>query len=256
MSAPSVRLRGEDRTFTSRADIQRSNLPERISAIFLLVLALPLISALAVMVLLVSRRAPFVTHGRVGYRGNPLRMLKLRTMWGGPELSSRKFSLVEHLPERPVPLYKLKTDPRITSRFAAWCRKYSLDELPQLAHVVAGTMSLVGPRPLTPVELDEHYGALAAEVLSVRPGMTGPWQVLGRNRLTYAQRRRLRSVLREAGIASPLCRNFVANSGVRHHRASRVLSPHSRPVTAGRKIFMLADHSLADAARFILASGL
>jgi lipopolysaccharide/colanic/teichoic acid biosynthesis glycosyltransferase len=82
-------------------------------------------------------------------------------------------------------------DPRVTSRFARICRRFSIDELPQLMHVVSGTMALVGPRPLTREELDRHYGTDAPEVLSVRPGLTGLWQVLGRSRLTYPQRRRL-----------------------------------------------------------------
>ena len=71
------------------------------------------------------------------------------------------------------------------------CRRFSLDELPQLAHVVAGQMSLVGPRPITRVELAKHYGSSADEVMSLLPGMTGLWQVLGRDRLSYARRRRL-----------------------------------------------------------------
>ena len=77
------------------------------------------------------------------------------------------------------------------SRFAAFCRRYSLDELPQLYHVARGEMSLVGPRPITLLELNEYYGASAAEVISLRPGLTGLWQVKGRNRLSYARRKRL-----------------------------------------------------------------
>jgi lipopolysaccharide/colanic/teichoic acid biosynthesis glycosyltransferase len=63
--------------------------------------------------------------------------------------------------------------------------------LPQLYHVVRGEMSLVGPRPVTLVELERHYSECMDEVLSIRPGMTGLWQVKGRNQLTYARRRRL-----------------------------------------------------------------
>jgi lipopolysaccharide/colanic/teichoic acid biosynthesis glycosyltransferase len=86
---------------------------------------------------------------------------------------------------------KSEDDPRVTSRFASWCRRYSLDELPQLYHIARGEMSFVGPRPITAAELASHYGDDAPEVLSVRPGLTGLWQSLGRNRLTYATRRRL-----------------------------------------------------------------
>ena len=70
-------------------------------------------------------------------------------------------------------------------------RRLSVDELPQLAHVAAGRMALAGPRPITFGEMRRHYGECAAEVLSVKPGITGLWQVCGRSRLSYRQRRRL-----------------------------------------------------------------
>ena len=70
-------------------------------------------------------------------------------------------------------------------------RRYSIDELPQLLEIAAGKMAIVGPRPLTRRELEKHYGNDAREVLRVPPGLTGLWQVLGRDRLSYPQRRRL-----------------------------------------------------------------
>jgi lipopolysaccharide/colanic/teichoic acid biosynthesis glycosyltransferase len=91
----------------------------------------------------------------------------------------------------PVPTSKRCADPRVKSRFAAFCRRHSLDELPQLYHVARGEMSLVGPRPITLAEHREYYGSSADEVLSVRPGLTGLWQVRGRSRLSYARRKRL-----------------------------------------------------------------
>jgi exopolysaccharide production protein ExoY len=90
-----------------------------------------------------------------------------------------------------VPEVKAGIDSRVTSRFAAFCRKYSIDELPQLWHVVHGEMSLVGPRPMTVPEWDKHYGTTFSEVLNLKPGLSGLWQIRGRNRLTYRQRRRL-----------------------------------------------------------------
>jgi exopolysaccharide production protein ExoY len=86
---------------------------------------------------------------------------------------------------------KSEKDSRVTSRFAAFCRRYSIDELPQLYQVVTGQMSLIGPRPLTKLELDLYYGRNAAELLTRRPGISGLWQVSGRSRLSYRQRRRL-----------------------------------------------------------------
>ena len=79
----------------------------------------------------------------------------------------------------------------MSNRFASFCRRHSIDELPQLWHVVTGEMSLVGPRPMTRVELRRYYGDDAEEILRVKPGLAGLWQVSGRNRLSYAERRRL-----------------------------------------------------------------
>jgi lipopolysaccharide/colanic/teichoic acid biosynthesis glycosyltransferase len=82
---------------------------------------------------------------------------------------------------------KLKNDPRITA-IGHILRKTSLDELPQLVNVLRGEMSLVGPRPVVAAELDEYYGPAAAQYMSVRPGITGLWQVSGRSNTSYAQR--------------------------------------------------------------------
>jgi lipopolysaccharide/colanic/teichoic acid biosynthesis glycosyltransferase len=151
--------------------------------------AIPLIAALAVAIAFLSRRSPLVRHVRVGWRGATLPMLKLRTMWDRPAASSHVFRIEEV--RDYVPELKSGTDPRVTSKFAAWCRRYSLDELPQLYHVATGEMSIVGPRPITRPELEKYYGASAGEVLLLRPGLVGLWQVMGRNHLTYARRRRL-----------------------------------------------------------------
>jgi lipopolysaccharide/colanic/teichoic acid biosynthesis glycosyltransferase len=113
-------------------------------------------------------------------------------MWGGGVPShGRVAGWIEYLSDPPLPPEKAGVDPRVTSRFAAFCRRHSVDELPQLIHVAAGTMRWIGPRPMTQREVDEHYAGAQAEVLCMPPGLTGLWQVMGRNRLTYAQRRRL-----------------------------------------------------------------
>jgi len=125
----------------------------------------------------------------MGLNGEPFRILKLRTMWDSRPQGSTRW--IEYLEDTNVPTIKGVPDPRVTSRLAAFCRRYSVDELPQLLQVVTGRMSLVGPRPLTLAELDTYYGTDCSELLSVRPGLTGLWQVMGRNRLTYPQRRRL-----------------------------------------------------------------
>lgn len=164
-----------------------------------LLAAAPLLIVACAIIALLSHRTPVVRHRRVGWRGRELRMLKLRTMWDPGQRWGPIFSVEDLAP--PVPANKSDGDERVTSRFAAWCRRYSIDELPQLLHVVLGEMSLVGPRPITRAELDEHYGESANTVLKMRPGLTGLWQIKGRSKLTYRQRRRLDLWL--AGHATP-----------------------------------------------------
>ena len=165
---------------------------ERAVASVLLVILLPLLISVALIVILLSRRPPIVAHARAGRNGREFWVVKLRTMWGGPQQNSfRNGIFIERLRGTVVPDVKQAGDPRVTSAFAAFCRKYSIDELPQLWHVITGEMSMVGPRPMTIEELSQHYGPAAAEVLRFKPGLTGLWQVKGRSRLNYRQRRRL-----------------------------------------------------------------
>lgn len=149
----------------------------------------PVAIAIALAIVVLSRRGPLVRHRRAGWRGVDLPMLKFRTMWKDGE-SPGPLLAIEDV-SGAVPVSKACGDSRVSSRFAAFCRRYSLDELPQLYHVARGEMSFVGPRPITFAELEQHYGDCGEEVLSVRPGLTGLWQIMGRNRLNYARRRRL-----------------------------------------------------------------
>lgn len=151
-------------------------------------LAVPF-TALTVAIAALSRRPPLIRHRRVGYLGEDLWMLKLRTMWDDSTPRSRGW--FERIDDQNGPAAKQPGDARITSRLAAFCRRHSIDELPQLWHVVSGEMSLIGPRPLTLREVREHYAGESAELLSVKPGIAGLWQTSGRNRLTYAERRAL-----------------------------------------------------------------
>jgi exopolysaccharide production protein ExoY len=162
---------------------------ERVAASLALVILAPVALVIAITIALLSRRNPLIRHKRVGWRGQPLSMLKFRTMWTAGRDARGRFA-IERV-SGPVPASKHSSDSRVSSRFAAFCRRHSLDEIPQLYHVVRGEMSFVGPRPITLEELREHYGSAANEVLSVRPGLTGLWQVRGRNRLSYARRKRL-----------------------------------------------------------------
>lgn len=185
---------------------------ERLVAAMALIVLSPVLIGIAIVIALLSRRNPLIRHNRVGWRGRPLRVLKFRTMWDARSRGAGRFA-IENV-SGPVPPLKRSMDPRVNSRFAAFCRRHSLDELPQLYHVVTGEMSLVGPRPITVEELRDHYGFSTGEVLSVRPGMTGLWQVRGRSRLSYARRKRFDLMLvrrASAGLyLGILLRSFAA----------------------------------------------
>ena len=166
------------------------NFSERVVAAALLVLALPPLILAAIIIIAISRRSPLIAHQRVGQGGRLIWVLKLRTMWKGG--SAQRFAFIHRLSPVEAPLLPpAMKNVRVASRFAAFCRRYSLDELPQLWHVVRGEMSLVGPRPLTRLELDTYYGPDGERIVGERPGLSGLWQISGRSRLTYAQRRRL-----------------------------------------------------------------
>jgi exopolysaccharide production protein ExoY len=172
---------------------------ERVLAAGCLLAALPLLAVFALALWLVSGRTPLIAHRRVGWRGAPLWILKLRTMWD--DTAPPFTGWVEFIDDDRGPARKAAADSRVPSALARFCRRHSIDELPQLWHVISGEMSLVGPRPITRRELDRYYGAHAAEVLESKPGLSGLWQVSGRNRLTYAERCRLDlRLVRERGI--------------------------------------------------------
>jgi exopolysaccharide production protein ExoY len=161
---------------------------ERVAGGVLMTVASPVIIASALVVSLLSRRAPFVAHLRVGRGNKPFWMLKLRTMWDRDAAYLRGEGWVEHIEAEPDDGHKDPSDPRVTSRFAAFCRRHSIDEFPQFWHVARGEMSLVGPRPLTRTEVMRYYGPHATELLSVKPGITGLWQVRGRSAIRFPER--------------------------------------------------------------------
>ena len=165
-------------------------LAERVTGLLLLVVASPVLVASALALAVLSRRSPLVAHLRVARDGAPFWMLKLRTMWTGDE-PAVEAGWIEYIVAETDTDGKDRFDARVTSRFAAFCRRHSIDELPQLWNVVHGEMALVGPRPLTRTEIHRHYGAQAAELLSVKPGLTGLWQVGGRSAIHFPHRRAL-----------------------------------------------------------------
>jgi lipopolysaccharide/colanic/teichoic acid biosynthesis glycosyltransferase len=165
---------------------------ERAAGALLLAVAAPVIAVSGVAIYLLSGRSPFIAHRRVGEGGRLFWMWKLRTMWPakGSRVPSQSVdrAWVEYIVAEPVSDVKDPQDGRVTSAFARFLRRHSIDEIPQLWHVARGEMSLVGPRPLTRTEVDRHYGARAAELLSVKPGITGLWQISGRNTVKFPER--------------------------------------------------------------------
>jgi lipopolysaccharide/colanic/teichoic acid biosynthesis glycosyltransferase len=139
----------------------------------------PFLMLIAIAIKLDSKGPVFFRQTRAGLGGQPFGMVKFRTMRVGADEQKH---LYQHLNEYPdARLFKIKDDPRVT-RLGRFLRRSSLDELPQLFNVLRGQMSLVGPRPCTPDEL-QHYGERHRARLFVIPGMTGPWQVSGRNQV-------------------------------------------------------------------------
>jgi exopolysaccharide production protein ExoY len=161
---------------------------ERAAGAALLAIAAPVIAVSGAAIFLLSGRSPFIAHRRVGEGGRLFWMWKLRTMWPAKGARTAEKAWVEYIVAEPVGDVKDPRDGRVTSAFARFLRRHSIDEIPQLWHVARGEMSLVGPRPLTRTEVDRHYGARAAELLSVKPGITGLWQISGRNTVKFPER--------------------------------------------------------------------
>jgi lipopolysaccharide/colanic/teichoic acid biosynthesis glycosyltransferase len=154
-------------------------------AALVLLLCLPLLVVVWVLVRLTSPGPALFRQVRVGEGGRPFEMLKFRTMAVDNDDSAHRDYVGRLLAGEAEPeagLYKLGADPRVT-RVGAVLRKASIDELPQLVNVLRGEMSLVGPRPALPWEV-ALFPDWAAPRFSVRPGLTGLWQVSGRNRLS------------------------------------------------------------------------
>ncbi|HBP52992.1 MAG TPA: galactosyl-1-phosphate transferase [Synechococcus sp. UBA8638] len=173
------------------ARVLRSQRLKRLMDITVAALALVVGAPLFLVVALVVRRSSpgglFYVQRRLGRGHKPFGCIKFRTMVQGADRQLRRtLKTSAQLQEDFRRGFKLKNDPRITS-VGHILRRTSLDELPQFLNILRGEMSLVGPRPIVRAEV-ERYGDAIDRVLSVRPGLTGLWQVSGRNNLTYAQR--------------------------------------------------------------------
>jgi lipopolysaccharide/colanic/teichoic acid biosynthesis glycosyltransferase len=154
-------------------------------ALIALPFVIPILLLCAVAIRLDTPGAPFFTQLRTGKGGRRFRMYKLRTMVENADELKEEYA---HLNELSWPDFKITDDPRVT-RVGRFLRRTSLDELPQIFNVLRGDMSLVGPRP-TSFSADT-YSLWHTARLDVKPGLTGLWQVSGRNELDFDERLRL-----------------------------------------------------------------
>jgi exopolysaccharide biosynthesis polyprenyl glycosylphosphotransferase len=152
----------------------------------LIVLSAPLMIALALLIKADSRGPVLFRQERVGIEGAQFKMLKFRSMVMDAE---DRLAGLAHRNEGNGVLFKLKNDPRVT-RIGVFIRKFSLDELPQLFNIFGGSMSLVGPRPPLPREVEAYEQDVRRRLL-VKPGLTGLWQVSGRSNLSWQDSVRL-----------------------------------------------------------------
>lgn len=157
-------------------------------SLIILTVAFPLFMTIAIFVRITSRGPAIYAHERVGRGGRMFRCFKFRSMYADSdkrlkELLANNTVMREEWEKN----HKLKNDPRITP-VGKFLRKTSLDELPQFLNVLKGDLSVVGPRPVVQAEVVRHFKDKAPKILSVRPGLTGLWQVSGRSNTTYSER--------------------------------------------------------------------
>jgi lipopolysaccharide/colanic/teichoic acid biosynthesis glycosyltransferase len=151
-------------------------------ALGFLILFLPVYIGIALLVKFTSKGPMFYKSERIGLGGKPFAFIKFRSMYVDAD---RRLAELMCDNEKDGPIFKMKNDPRITP-VGRILRKYSLDELPQFLHVLKGEMSLVGPRPPLRREV-EMYDEYSMRRLSVKPGITCYWQVMGRSNLSFEE---------------------------------------------------------------------
>lgn len=156
-------------------------------SVIILIIAIPLIVIISLIILITSGRPVFYTQIRVGENGKPFKIYKFRTMYNNAHKILKE--LLEKDPKLKLEYEtyrKLTTDPRVT-KVGKFLRRLSLDEIPQFFNVLKGDMSVVGPRPYMKSEV-YNMGDYKHYILSVKPGITGLWQVSGRNKVTFQRR--------------------------------------------------------------------
>ena len=174
---------------------QQKRILDIVVALGLLIGFLPFWIIVPVLIFFDSGWPVIFTHTRVGKDGKPVKIYKFRSMVRDADAILHKKNK-ELLAQFKAGDWKLENDPRIT-RLGKVIRALTIDEFPQLINVLRGEMSMVGPRAYVKKELDEQSAKypetkkLIAEILSVKPGITGPWQVSGRNDIPFAQRAKM-----------------------------------------------------------------
>lgn len=148
--------------------------------------AVPIIALAALAIFVVTGGSPFYAQERIGQYGRRFHMFKLRTM---VENAHEMRDDLMHLNECDGPVFKIRNDPRLHP-LGRVLRRTSIDELPNLFNVLRGEMSLVGPRPALPCEV-EHYDTYAMRRLAVPQGITGLWQIMGRTDVPFEEWMRL-----------------------------------------------------------------
>lgn len=160
-------------------------------SLLVLVLGSPIYVLISLLVYFSSPGPIFYGHSRVGRGNKKIKCWKFRTMVKDADKTLEE--LLNNNPNLRVEwnkYYKLKNDPRINP-LGKFLRKTSLDELPQFFNVLRGDLSVVGPRPCVPNEVYQNFGDKTGKILSIRPGITGIWQISGRNNLTRSERVKL-----------------------------------------------------------------
>jgi exopolysaccharide production protein ExoY len=160
-----------------------------IFSLLCLIIGSPVFLLIVLFIFVTSPGKVIYSHERIGRGGKPFRCYKFRSMYPDADQRLKEILAVNPLlREEWETNYKLKNDPRITT-FGSFLRKTSLDELPQFWNVLKGDLSVVGPRPVVKEEVEKYFSVKAYKILSIRPGLTGPWQVSGRSDIQCYQTR-------------------------------------------------------------------
>lgn len=152
-----------------------------------LIFFLPLGIAIALLIKLSLKGPLFYSCMRIGKNHKLISCWKFRTMVWDADKKLKELLKDPYIKKEWETYYKIKDDPRVHF-IGKFLRKTSLDELPQFWSVLKGDLSVVGPRPVTQEEVEKYFGLKAAKILSVRPGLTGVWQISGRSLMTFEKR--------------------------------------------------------------------